>query len=75
MILTGTGRNSKVVLCGDFSQDDNPHVSPLGGTAALIEKLKGDPLSGHVTLERTVRSPLAELATTLLQGRALPSSS
>jgi PhoH-like ATPase len=45
---------------------DNPYVSPFGGLAALIEKLKGSPLFGHVTLDRSVRSPLAEFADTTL---------
>ncbi|MFH1331191.1 MAG: PhoH family protein, partial [Actinomycetota bacterium] len=66
VILTRIGADAKVVLCGDFTQVDNPYVSPFGGTAALIEKLKGHPLFGHVTLERTVRSPLAEMAANLL---------
>jgi PhoH-like ATPase len=66
VILTRMGSGSKVVFCGDFTQVDNPYVSPFGGAAALIEKLKGSGLFGHVTLERTVRSPLAELASTLL---------
>ncbi|HSG79313.1 MAG TPA: PhoH family protein [Acidimicrobiia bacterium] len=66
VILTRMSSDSKVVLCGDFTQVDNPYVSPMGGAAALVEKLKGSPLFGHVTLERTVRSPLAELASTLL---------
>jgi predicted ribonuclease YlaK len=34
--------------------------------AALIEKFKGSSLFGHVTLERSIRSPLAELAATIL---------
>jgi PhoH-like ATPase len=66
VVLTRIGPDSKVVFCGDFTQIDNPYVSPFGGAAALIEKLKGSDLFGHVTLERTVRSPLAELATSLL---------
>jgi PhoH-like ATPase len=66
VILTRIGADAKVVFCGDFTQVDNPYVSPFGGAAALIEKLKGNPLFGHVTLERTVRSPLAEVAATLL---------
>ena len=66
VILTRIGAGSKVVFCGDFTQVDNPYVSPFGGAAALIEKLKGSELFGHVTLERTVRSPLAELAATIL---------
>lgn len=66
VILTRMARDSKVVFCGDLSQVDNPYISPFGGMAALIEKLKGSPLFGHVTLERSVRSPLAELAATVL---------
>lgn len=66
VILTRLGRNSKVVFCGDLSQVDNPYISPYGGMAALIEKFKGSPLFGHVTLDRTIRSPLAEMAAALL---------
>jgi PhoH-like ATPase len=66
VILTRIGADAKVVFCGDFSQVDNPYVSPFGGAAALIEKMKGNTLFGHVTLERTVRSPLAELAASIL---------
>jgi len=66
VILTRMGENSKVVFCGDLTQVDNPYISPFGGLAALIEKFKGNPMFGHVTMERTVRSPLAELATQLL---------
>lgn len=66
VILTRIGPDAKVVFCGDFSQVDNPYVSPFGGTAAMIEKMKGNRLFGHVTLDRTVRSPLAELAATIL---------
>ncbi len=66
VILTRMSSNSKVVFCSDVSQVDNPYVSPLGGIAALVEKLKGNPLFGHVALDRTVRSPLADLAATTL---------
>ncbi len=66
VILTRIGRGSKVVFCGDPSQVDNPYVSPNGGLATLIEKMKGNRLFGHVTLDRSVRSPLAELAATTL---------
>jgi PhoH-like ATPase len=66
VILTRIGAGAKIVFCGDFTQVDNPYVSPFGGAAAVIEKLKGQALFGHVTLERTVRSPLAELASNLL---------
>ena len=66
VILTRMSRDSKVVFCGDLSQVDNPYISPFGGMAALIEKFKGSPLFGHITLERSVRSPLAEMAANVL---------
>jgi PhoH-like ATPase len=64
VILTRMAVGSKVVFCGDLSQVDNPYISPYGGMAALIEKLKGTSLFGHVTMAKGVRSPLAELAAT-----------
>ncbi len=66
VILTRIASGSKVVFCGDLSQVDNPYISPFGGLAALIEKLKGEHLFGHITLEKSVRSPLAELAASIL---------
>jgi PhoH-like ATPase len=66
VILTRMGESSKVVFCGDLTQVDNPYISPFGGLAALIEKFKGNRLFGHITLDRTVRSPLAEFAATVL---------
>jgi PhoH-like ATPase len=64
VILTRMALGSKVVFCGDLSQVDNPYISPYGGMAALIEKLKGTALFGHITMAKGVRSPLAELAAT-----------
>jgi PhoH-like ATPase len=65
VVLTRMAVGSKVVFCGDLSQVDNPYISPYGGMAALIERMKGSPLFGHVTLSKGVRSPLAEHAATL----------
>lgn len=62
VILTRMAGGSKVVFCGDLSQVDNPYISPFGGMAALIERLKGTGLFGHVTMHKGVRSALAELA-------------
>ena len=65
VVLTRMALGSKVVFCGDLGQVDNPYISPYGGMAALIEKMKGSPLFGHVTLSKGVRSPLAEHAATI----------
>ncbi|MFP5332948.1 MAG: PhoH family protein, partial [Acidimicrobiia bacterium] len=66
VIMTRMGKDSKVVFCGDLTQVDNPYISPYGGMAALIEKFRGSPLFGHVILDRSIRSPLAEMAARLL---------
>src|SRR5829696_677288 len=55
------GEGSKLILCHDTSQVDHPYVDPDSGVAALIERLKGEPLFGHVTLVKGERSPVAEL--------------
>ena len=66
VILTRMAKDSKVILCGDLTQVDNPYISPYGGMAAMIEKFKGNDLFGHITLQRSLRSPLAEAAATML---------
>jgi PhoH-like ATPase len=65
VVLTRMAMGSKVVFCGDLGQVDNPYISPYGGMAALIEKMKGSPLFGHISLAKGVRSPLAEHAATI----------
>ena len=65
VVLTRMATGSKVVFCGDLGQVDNPYISPYGGMAALIERMKGSRLFGHMTLSKGVRSPLAEQAATL----------
>lgn len=66
VVLTRMASGSKLVFCGDLGQVDNPYISPAGGMAALIEKLHGSPLFGHIALSKGVRSPLAEHAATVL---------
>jgi PhoH-like ATPase len=60
------GEGSKLVLCHDTTQVDHPYVDPESGVAALIERLKGEPLFGHVTLLKGERSPVAELVARML---------
>lgn len=67
-MLSRIGQNSKVVLTHDVAQRDNLRVGRHDGIAAVIEKLKGHPLFGHVTLARSERSEIAALVTSLLEG-------
>lgn len=65
LMLTRAGFGSKFVFIGDPSdnQIDNVLVdAKSNGLVYTVEKMKHSVLSGHVTLKRVERSPLAELA-------------
>lgn len=66
-IVTRVGEGTKIVLTGDPYQIDNPYVdAESNGLTWLVERFKGQQLSGHITLMRGERSELAELAANLL---------
>jgi PhoH-like ATPase len=66
-IVTRVGEGTKIVLTGDPYQIDNPYVdAESNGLTWLVERFKGQLLSGHITLTRGERSELAELAANLL---------
>lgn len=65
-VLSRIGQNSKVVLTHDVAQRDNLRVGRYNGVASVIEALKGQDIFGHITLNKSERSAVAELVTTLL---------
>ncbi len=66
-ILTRVGEGTKIVLTGDVEQIDNVYVDETtNGLAHVIERLKGYPLTGHVTLQKGERSKVADLAAKVL---------
>jgi PhoH-like ATPase len=66
-IVTRVGDNTKIILTGDPYQIDNPYVdSSNNGLTTVVERFKGQPLAGTVTLLKGERSALAELASNLL---------
>ncbi len=67
--LTRIGANSKVVLTHDVAQRDNLRVGRHDGIGAVIDHLRGHPLFGHITLNRSERSRVAALVAGLLDGR------
>ncbi|WP_449278728.1 PhoH family protein [Leucobacter sp. GX24907] len=67
-MLSRLGRGSRVVLTHDIAQRDNLRVGRHDGIAAVIERLKGNRLFGHVTLTRSERSEIAALVTEVLEG-------
>ncbi|MCY2954312.1 MAG: PhoH family protein [Planctomycetota bacterium] len=61
-IASRVGEATKLVLTGDATQIDNPYLdSSSNGLSYLVERLKGKPIIGHITLIRSERSELASL--------------
>jgi PhoH-like ATPase len=66
-IITRVGEGTKIVFTGDIHQIDHPYLDSLSnGMSYLINRMVGQPLYGHVSLEKGERSELAELASNLL---------
>ncbi len=66
-IITRAGEGTKIVFTGDPYQIDTPYLdSRSNGLTYLIDKMKGQSIYAHVTLEKGERSQLAELASDLL---------
>ncbi len=66
-IITRAGEGTKVVFTGDIFQIDHPYLDSLSnGLSHLIEKMQGQKLYAHITLEKGERSELADLASDLL---------
>lgn len=66
-IITRAGENTKIIFTGDIHQIDTPYLdSQSNGLSYMIDKLKGQSLYAHITLEKGERSALANLANDLL---------
>ncbi|TNU30936.1 PhoH family protein [Bacillus velezensis] len=66
-LLTRVGEGSKIVLMGDPEQIDHPYLDSLNnGLAYVVERFKGQTVSGSVKLVKGERSGLAQLAADLL---------
>jgi PhoH-like ATPase len=66
-IITRAGENTKIIFTGDIHQIDTPYLdAQSNGLSYLIEKVKGQNLYAHITLEKGERSALANLANDLL---------
>jgi PhoH-like ATPase len=66
-IITRAGEGTKVVFTGDIFQIDHPYLdAQSNGMSYLIERMQGQDIYAHITLEKGERSALAELASNLL---------
>lgn len=66
-IITRAGENTKIIFTGDVRQIDTPYLDDQSnGLAYVIDRLKGNSIYAHITLEKGERSELANLANELL---------
>lgn len=66
-LITRVGKGTKIVFTGDPEQIDHPYLDAgTNGLSTLVEKLKFEPLVGHVTLRQGERSRVAEMGASLL---------
>lgn len=66
-ILTRVGRGSKIIFTGDPEQIDHPYLdASSNGLSYLVERIKEEGISGHITLIKGERSGVAELGARLL---------
>lgn len=66
-IITRAGEGTKIIFTGDIYQIDTPYLdAQSNGLSYMIDKLKGQKLYAHITLEKGERSELANLANELL---------
>jgi PhoH-like ATPase len=62
-VITRCGEGTKIVLTGDPFQIDNPYVdASTNGLSYAADRLRGEPLVGHILLSKGERSELANIA-------------
>lgn len=61
-LITRVGEGSKIVFTGDPEQIDHPYLdASSNGLSYMVDKLRSQDISGHVTLKKGERSEVAEL--------------
>jgi PhoH-like ATPase len=66
-LITRAGPGTKVVCLGNIAQIDTPYLTEgSSGLTFVVDRFKGWPHAGHVTLQRGERSRLADYAADVL---------
>ncbi len=66
-LITRAGPGTKIVCMGNLAQIDTPYLTEgSSGLTYAVDKFKGWPYSGHITLARGERSRLADFASDAL---------
>lgn len=66
-ILSRVGENSKIVFSWDGAQRDNPRLDKNDGIVNLIDMLRKEEIFAHVSLMKSERSKVAEIASNILE--------
>lgn len=67
-IITRAGHGTKLVLTGDPHQIDSPYLdSTSNGLTHVVELFREQAMAAHITLLKGERSPLAELASKIME--------
>jgi len=62
-VLTRVGEGTKIVLTGDIEQIDNVYIDATNnGLSYVVERLKTESITGHITLKKGERSKVATIA-------------
>jgi PhoH-like ATPase len=62
-VLTRVGEGTKIVLTGDIEQIDNVYIDATNnGLSYVVERLKDESITGHITLLKGERSKVATIA-------------
>lgn len=62
-LITRAGPGTKVICMGNIAQIDTPYLTEgSSGLTYVVDRFKGWPHSGHITLQRGERSRLADFA-------------
>nr|WP_319566512.1 PhoH family protein [uncultured Rhodoferax sp.] len=66
-LITRAGPGTKIICMGNIAQIDTPYLTEgSSGLTYAVDKFKGWPHSGHITLARGERSRLADFASEIL---------
>lgn len=66
-LITRAGPGTKIVCLGNIAQIDTPYLTEgSSGLTYVVDRFKGWPYSGHITMQRGERSRLADFASDAL---------
>lgn len=66
-LLTRAGANARIFLCWDVNQIDAKYTGKFDGIFRVVRYLFGKKLFAHVSLVKSERSPIAEMASGILE--------